>query len=135
MGYMQKFLPSLWRLGSSACCLHILDTARGCFLGIFKKFSPTHTPLHAPLTFIANRDPKSTEVRPKIAFLQKFRLINFGRGGVSGARQFLIFLNYKYKLLFPKNISWPYGTWKVSPQNFQGWGTFSWEEVPPGNLG
>ena len=104
MGYMQKFLPSFWGLGSSACCLHILDTARVCFLGIFKEFSPTHTPVHAPLTFIANRDPKSTEIRPKIAFLQKFRLRNFGRG-VSGAPP-KFFLNYKYKLFSPKKFSW-----------------------------
>ena len=69
-----------------------------------KEFSPTHTPVHAPLTFIANRDPKSTEIRPKIAFLQKFRLRNFGRG-VSGAPP-KFFLNYKYKLFSPKKFSW-----------------------------
>ena len=50
----------------------------------------------------------------KIADLQKFRLRNFGRGGVSGAAE--KFLNYKYKLLSPKKFSWSYENFKFVSQ-------------------
>ena len=74
----------------------------------------------APPGPLANRNPKSTEIRPKIAFLQKFRLRNFGRG-VSGAAE-NFFLNYIYKLLSPKKFSWSSDLQKIFLRKSRGRG-------------
>ena len=66
----------------------------------------------------------------KIADLQKFRLRNFGRGGVSGAAE-KYFLNYKYKLLSPKNFSWSYENFKFVSQ--KSWGGGKGGFPPPNN--